>query len=135
MSKEVKREDKLFLAEKYKDWHRTLGDDLFAMDLDQIEVRYRNGSPVPVAFIELTSADDLSRCENGSKLMLDIFDRLSPGKMQGAVLLWMAKCLGIPAYIVVFQEDLQAFAVRRLGRKDRWHFGTADQYADWLRKL
>lgn len=122
-------------TEYYRTWRTKLGLGAVT-DVDQIEYRFRDGVPVPVAVIELGTA------EYGPKAgMLDASHpssfpaRLNAGRGQGRVLRHLAGALGVPFFgVLMLKDQVEVFHV--------WCFGptwyqvmTQTEYVRWLRQL
>lgn len=103
----------------FLDWHRTALDrGSYAVDVDTIEWRMRNGKPVPVALIEITRADR-TRGLN-PKYLQSILDRYLRRDLQGYAAKFVASSLKVPCYIVVFSNDLEYFWVYNLTAGGEW---------------
>jgi hypothetical protein len=112
----------------YRDFHRTLGAHCYMIDIDSVELRKRNGSLVPVAFIETTYCNTIN-----DPLLKAVAERLD-GSPQLETMVRTASVLGVPAYIVVFTLDCEMFAVRKASGGS-WHIADRRQYSDWIEKL
>lgn len=93
-------------ASAYSQWHRTLGDGCFGVDLDWVE--WRTGRGI-VALIDVTgNLEDEKHISNSKEI---IWERT---KLQREILETVSKALGVPAYFVIHTKDLQLFHVHNL---------------------
>ena len=122
-------------TEYYRTWRTKLGIGAVT-DLDQIEYRYRGGEPVPVAVIELGTADwgpaggflD-PECPGSFPA------RVAPTRGQGVVLRLVAKALGVPFYgVVTLTDQVEVFHVWNFSA-GRYRVMTQVEYVAWLRQL
>lgn len=115
-------------ASEYSQWHRTLGDGCYGVDLDWVEYRANRGI---VALIDVTG--NLKNEEHiiNSKKM--IWDRT---EIQREILETIAKALGVPAYFVIHTTDLNLFHVHNLAYdlKDFTRL-TRYQYTEFIKGL
>lgn len=121
-------------TEDYRNWRRaTLADNRYVFDVDQVEYRFRNGSPEPVAVIELTRSDYKSA--NPDNLLAAVLARITEKSAQGKALVTVADALGVGAYIVVFEKDLSAFYVYSLTKPNGWYICDQEKYVRFLNWL
>ena len=122
--KEKRKTDGEDRTELYRDWRRSnFGNNRYVFDVDQIEYRFRNGEPEPVAIIELTRSDFKS--SDPAKLLTAVLGRIKD-KAHGKMLNLVAAALGVHAYIVCFEKDLSTFYVYNLTDDRGW--ATFSQY-------
>ncbi len=116
-------------AKVYMDWHRDLDSELLMADVDSIEWRYKQGKLTPVAVIELTRIDEpLKYPDNYLKSILERFEKRD---MQGKAVRIVAAALNVPAYITLFQKDLDKFWVYSL-QKLQWREFNKTEYIKFL---
>ena len=116
----------------YSNWHRTLDKSLYALDVDFIEWRRRNGNIVPVALIEITRVDN--NVFVGKTYLDNIVKRYDDG-IQGLCSLKVSRALGIKAYIVLFRENLNEFWLYNLSEKRGWTKLSQREYVGFLKSL
>ncbi len=115
-------------ATEYSQWHRTLGDGCFGVDLDWVEFRLDRGI---VAIIDVTgNLNDENHITNSKKM---IWNRTN---MQREILETVAKALGVPAYFVIHTTDLSLFHVHNLAYdlKDFTRLSRS-QYTEFIKSL
>lgn len=115
-------------ASAYSQWHRTLGDGCYGVDLDWVEYRANRGI---VALIDVTGNLNNEEHIINSKQM--IWNRT---EMQREILETVAKSLGVPAYFVIHTTDLSIFHVHNLAYdlKDFTSL-TRFQYTEFIKSL
>lgn len=115
----------------YKQWIRQNTLDGFFMDLDSIKWKREGENLKPCAIIELTRTDD---SEVGDGYLKAIIKRYFETELQGRVIRTLSEKLQIPAYIVLFQAELNWFWVYSF-RVDQWRKFTKEKWAEYLRTL
>lgn len=136
----------------YREWHRTIGDENYCMDLDQFEYRRVNNVKTAVAFQEISRIE--KRCPDrcfetheefngnhpiGDGYRQNVWDRIWTDD-QGEMVSMVARSMVIPAYFVLYRPDLSEFWVRMLYPDtkyplSRWQFYTNETYQHWIRSL
>lgn len=92
---------------EYSAWHRTLGPDYYAIDIDFVE--YRMGKGI-VAFMAVTG-----KCVDENHIMNSkpyIWQRTT---MEREILLILSQKVNVPAFFVIHTNDLQIFHVHKIG--------------------
>jgi hypothetical protein len=120
-------------AKPYRDWHREQNAALLAMDIDQIELRYKHGKLYPVALIEITRLDGDAAITD--RYLQAVLARFRERDLQGTVIRNVAKCLHVPAFLVLFRQNCREFWVYRLTGQDGWQHKTEAEYAAFLADL
>ncbi len=113
----------------YSDWHRTIGRDYYANDVDWLEWRIGPSGPEIVALIELTFSEETpgnSYCEAA----LARFKRDG----QYTITNMVSGALAVPAYFVIARYDLKVFRVCRL-RDEEWRGWDEPHYREWIKNL
>jgi len=105
----------------YSRWHRTLGDSYYMIDLDSIE--WRSGKGV-VALIET------------ARLQAIVYKK----KFQIKVMKELAQRLGVPAYLVLYNDELTLFEVYDLLSGSEWSSCTKkvmgrNEYSNFIKNL
>ena len=120
-------------TEAYRDWRHTFGNSLYVLDVDQVEYKFENDDPVPVAVIELTRAD--GPVYKPEKLQAAVLHRITEKGPQGKTLLVVADAIGVEAYIVLFLSDLSEFHLYNLTNPTDWKIYNQDRYKKWIKWL
>ena len=119
-------------AAPYRSWRRTLRKDFYVTDLDQVEYRIVNEKVDPLAVLEITRIDgERPPNDNYLKAITDRYDR----DAQGMTMVGLAALLGVPAYIVLFRDDMGVIWICDYGRTGAWTKASANTYAGWLAGL
>jgi hypothetical protein len=119
---------------EYRAWRHTLGNGLYAADIDQVEWRVRDGVPVPVAVLELSRVDGNVRVPPA--YLEAVVDRMTRRDGQASAVTHFASLLGVKAWVVLFRWDLTEYWVYNLSTpRDRWWHLAPDKYRDWLVSL
>lgn len=132
----------------YRDWRREVGKTekdgryrktAYTSDLDQVEYIFVKNEPIPIAIFELTRYDfDEYDGPNHSwaKYRSAILDRYFLRDAQGRFIQTVARKMEVPAFIVLFRHDLEAFWIFDLMHRDAvWVRKDAEQYKEWLAQL
>jgi len=108
---------------KYNNWHRTLGNNCYAWNLDWVEVRpAANGELKIVAFIETAETTKFdSACLTWKSGHVNILNQLT-------------KMTGIPSYVVYHDNTLSKFKRFDL-QNNTVEILDQDFYRIWLIKL
>ena len=102
-------------------------------DLDQVEYSIVNDEVVHVAVLELTRRDPHPKFKTPPKSYFDsILDRFN-SDFQGRFAVQTAERLGVEAYIIVFDADMERLWVYNLTRKIGFKEFTKVGYFNWLR--
>ena len=133
-TKGYQRKDREDRTLDYRTWHRSLPARCLFCDVDSIEWRVVDGVPQPAAVVELSRIDGaLPLPESYLKAVVT---RVLERDGQGTLIRRTAELLNVPAYLVLFAEDLTAFYIYELTGLGRWAKNlTAGQYRAWLEKL
>lgn len=114
---------------EYSKWHRTLGKDCLACDIDFVE--YRLGRGV-VGFIATTSRfKDEEHMINSKKY---VWQRTS---IERKILKELSEASDVPAYFVFHLDDLSIFHVHNPSNNDLKTFirMNKDEYSDFVKGL
>lgn len=118
----------------YRDWHRrALSRGCMMIDMDAVELRRRDGVPVPVAVTELTRID--GDVPVGANYLRAIQTRYFDRDAQGALICLLADRLRVPAYVVLFAKDLTAFYILHLARRTWSRQMSEAEYCQWPERL
>ncbi len=130
-AKAHQRQDTEDRAKAFRDWHRTLGPKLYAVDIDLLELRKRaDGSFGCAAVLEVTRVDgDVS-----DQYLAAILARYDRG-LQSIAAPLVAQSLGAKAWIVLFREDCSRFWVYNLSDRRGWWQLTAQRMELFLANL
>lgn len=104
----------------YREFHSGLGRGYYMQDLDSVEYRYEDGKLRIAALIEITRADNGKTVDE--HYLDGILERFRLRDSQGSVVVEMADRLGVPAFVVLFKEDVSCF----------WVFCLADPLSQWV---
>lgn len=118
---------------KYRDWTRTFKNfNGYLVDADNIKWRTIDGLITPVVITELTRFDGEGIVSRG---YLDaIIKRFFFTEKQGATIQRLADYLGVPAYLVLFQINLEWLYVYSF-RKKQWKLFQPKEWELFLRAL
>jgi hypothetical protein len=132
----------------YRDWRREVGKTEkngrfrktgYTSDLDQVEYIFYKNEVHPIAIFELTRYDfDEYDGANHSwaKYRSSILDRYFLRDAQGKFIQTVARKMELPAFIILFRNDLEAFWIFDLMHRDAvWERKDAEQYKEWLADL
>ena len=107
----------------YSAWHRSLGADYLAVDIDFVE--YRKGRGIVAVLAVTGNCNDENHIQNSKKF---IWARTS---LEREILLNLSQKLSVPAYFVIHDNDLSVFHVHDLNiglasyqRFDNTAYGT-----------
>ena len=104
----IKQEKTGIRPSEYSKWHRELGPEFLAVDIDYVE--YRNDKGI-VALIDVTGNMEDERHIINSKQY--IWNRTV---VQRKILSHLSKTLGVPAYFVLHTKDLKTFHIHDLNK-------------------
>lgn len=123
-------------AQPYLDWHRSLAHGCYMLDVDSIEWRQVDGAMVPVGLLELTRINDGIQVV-GSGYLDIIRERFEEKTMQAYATRYIARKLGVPAWIVVFQQQAGSlrFWLYCLTTPNGWDARDEDQMRLFLERL
>jgi hypothetical protein len=112
----------------YSLWHRSLGSDFLAIDIDFVEYRRDRGI---VGFLAVTGKCVDEKHINNSKRF--IWERTS---LERKILETLSKAMNLPSYFVIHDNDLSIFHVHDLS-KDLSEFIAMNQvtYGNFIKKL
>lgn len=130
-AKAYQRADGEYRAQPYSDWHRTLGRELLASDIDSIEWRLIDGEPVAVGVMELTRVDSQTASPSYLQAILDRYER----DFQARAARRVAEALGCKAWVILFSQDCKRFWVYNLTDSRGWFKLGAKSMAVWLASL
>jgi len=113
---------------EYSLWHRSLGQEYFAVDIDYVEFRKGRGI---VAFIAVSGEVNNEEHLNNSKKYIWIRT-----KVEREILSQLSIKTKIPAFFVIHTKDLTLFHVHNL-REDLDKFTKMDQeeYSKFIKSL
>tara|TARA_R100000808_G_C2153477_1_gene163700 strand:+ start:1686 stop:2138 length:453 start_codon:yes stop_codon:yes gene_type:complete len=134
MPKQHNREDTEDRTTLYRDirWKQAWNSRC-VQDLDQIEYSVVDGQIVYVAIIELTRRDNHPTIKNPPPRYFDAILERYDSDMQGRLAVETAKKLGVDAYIVVFDEDVERLWVYNFSkRKGFTREFSKKEYFEWL---
>jgi len=115
--------DEEWRIKPYSDWHRTLDRNLYMLDVDFIEWRFKKGELVAVGVMEITRVD--MDKEVTGKYLDSILHRYKIRDMQASASRKVASALNTNAYIVLFRYDCSEFWVYNLSNYTGWnHFDS-----------
>lgn len=122
----------------YRDWHRTLGKDLYCMDIDQLEYRIIDDVFTPVAIIEMSLIE--TEHEIGRGYCQKAWDRAWNRDPQLRIAANVSTAINVPGYFVLLRPDLSVFWVRMFSPstsypESQWRPMLSPVYAEWLRSL
>ncbi|MFT5675218.1 MAG: hypothetical protein ACI808_001148 [Paraglaciecola sp.] len=119
---------------EFRAMHRTLDKKLYATDIDLVEMRMISGTLTAVGTLELTRVDNNIKVNN---IYLDsIIERYTKRDFQKNMACYLAKKLGVKAWIVLFNEDLSEFWIYCLsGAQNRWYHFDIFRFEKWLANL
>lgn len=122
------REDRSLI---YRDWLRKVKTGGYFIDVDMLKIVWKDGTPTPVALTEITRCD---RPEITDRYLRAIEYRWFKRDRQGQIIKSLAELMNIPAYIVLFQKELNW--IYAYSFDDRaWTKHTTDTWADYLSNL
>lgn len=132
-TKAQQRPDDEYRIKPYLQWHRSLGNGMYMLDVDCIEWRFRNGKLVAVGVLEVTRRDgDLPV---RAAYLEKIVQRFNSRDMQGKAARMVAEALNTNAYIVLFRYNCQEFFVYNLSDPGPWQRFNDEQFQQFLRSL
>jgi hypothetical protein len=123
----VKQRKYDYQDELYSDWHRTLGKDLFVINIDCVEYRIDRGI---VAFIATTG-----RCNNENHIINSkkyIWERT---KLEREIMVALANKFKIPSYYVIHDNILSIFHVHNCEDLNKFQAMNQEEYARFIRNL
>ena len=125
---DVKQEKTGKRPSKYSEWHRSLGREYLAVDIDYVEYRIGRGI---VAFIDVTGEmEDEGHIINSKKY---IWKRTT---IQRKILSTLSKALGVPSYFVLHTKDMAMFYVYDLSDiNEQPRRMTGSEYANFVKNL
>jgi len=124
---DVKKEKTFQRVSDYSLWHRSLGSEFLAIDLDWIEFRIDRGV---VALICTTSRlKDEQHLINSKKF---IFKRIN---LERKIVLNIAEQLNAPAYFVIHTDDLKFFHVHDLNNLEKFEVMDQNKYGEFIKNL
>lgn len=111
----------------------------YTSDLDQIEYVIVKDEIHPVAILELTRYDFDEYDgppQRWAKYRSAVLERYFYRDAQGKFVQTMAKKIGVPAYIVLFRNDVKSFWLFDVcDPKALWIHKDEDEYKNWLQDL
>lgn len=108
----------------YSNWHRTLPDFCYMIDLDSIEWRSNRGI---VAFVEVALRDE--------KQTID--QQLETKTFEITILTELSQKLAVPSYIVFYNESLTTFNIYLVKDQQCKHLATSgrNEYSWFIQNL
>jgi len=126
----------------YRDWRREVvgkgkgRSTCYTSDIDQIEYVIVNNQVVPTVLLELTRYDFDEYdgpSQNWEKYLAAILDRYFLRDAQGIFVKAVSQKMDIPAFIVLFRNDMESFWLFDVNDKDAlWVHKSPDEYKEWL---
>jgi hypothetical protein len=116
----------------YKDWLRTVKCGGFFLDLDMIKFKKTPEGIVPCCITELTRSDSETPVNDG--YLFAIIQRYFYRDRQGQTIQMVADKLQIPAYLVLFGENMNWLKVYSFQAKI-WKDFTPEAWAEHLKTL
>jgi hypothetical protein len=116
-----------FQDELYSNWHRSLGKELYVINIDCVEYRIGRGI---VAFIAVTG-----RCQDENHIINSkkyIWERT---KLEREIMVLLAAQFNVPSYYVIHDIKLSIFHVHKCEDLNRFKAMNADEYARFIRAL
>lgn len=112
----------------YSAWHRTLGPEFLAVDIDFVEYRKERGI---VAFIAVTGRlNDDKHILNSKRF---IWKRT---QVERNILIDLSNKTGLPAYFVIHDTNLSIFHVHDLSESlDTFKRMSQDEYGEFIKNL
>ncbi len=112
----------------YSLWHRSLGSDYYAVDIDYVEFRKDRGI---VAFLSVSGeCVDEKHIINSKKF---IWER---AKLECKILLKLSQEFNVPSYYVIHTADLAIFHVHKIGDKlDVFKKMNQKEYSNFIKNL
>lgn len=123
------REDRLAA---YRKWRRTV-KQAGATDFDQVEWRFQEADPYPVALLEMTRVDGCVAVPDS--YLQAVLDRITKRDWQGRFAVEGARRLDCRAWIVAFRWNLQEFWVYNLSESKGWWHCDREKYSEWLTRM
>lgn len=119
----------------YRSWHRRLGAELLAMDVDQVEYRIDGeGQPRLRAILELTRIDGAP--DPPPSYFASILTRAGKRDAQVQILRLVAESCGVPIYYVAYMKDRSRFYVADVRNSHpHWRNFSAAEYRAFLAAL
>lgn len=118
---------------EYSEWHRSLGQGCYAVDVDWVE--WREGRGIVALIATTGNCESISHCLNS---LPKIWERT---QIERTILRGLAFAAGVPSFYVVHTTNLESFVIINLEEQalrndfDKvWIAGKA-VYEKWLRKL
>lgn len=116
----------------YVEWHKKLGGECYAQDVDQVEWRNIDGYFEPIAVLEITSVESDAPVPDSYRRNT-LMRWNSRGDGQAPMSIEVGRRLGCPVYLVLFRANTKEFWVCDLTHGDRhWSQMDASEYADFL---
>jgi len=113
----------------YSDWHRTIGRDYYANDVDWLEWRIGPEGPQVVALIELTYSENTP-----GRRYCDVALARFKRDGQYTITKMVSQALEVPAFFVIARYDLEVFCVCRLSN-GAWSECDEPRYRKWIQSL
>jgi hypothetical protein len=103
------------------------------VDMDAVELRHRDGAPVPVAVTELSRIDGALPLPDS--YLRAVETRFFGRDAQGGLIRLLADRLGVPAFLVLFGKELTAFYILHLDRRTWSRQLSEAEYCRWQETL
>ena len=135
MPKKRNREDAEDRTTLYRDirWEQSWPSRC-CQDLDQVEYSIVNDQVIHVAVLELTRRDPHPKFKTPPQSYFDsILDRFN-SDFQGRFAVQTAEKLGVEAYIILFDDDVERLWVYNLSRKIGFKEFSKKEYFIWLKE-
>lgn len=134
--KDKQREGDIDSSAPFKKWHRLLGREYYAQDVDLIDYRYYRGRIRYAAIMELTKCFN----DNGpdEDYLNSLLSRWRDRDGQAKVMVDIASRLSAPLYIVLFTVKLDSpdlFWILSVEKLKWWSAVPPDRVANWIRHL
>jgi hypothetical protein len=112
----------------YSLWHRSLGPDFYAVDIDFVEYRADRGI---VAFIAISGkCTDEKHIINSKQY---IWERT---KLERKILIELSDKINVPAFLVLHSEDLSVFHVHNLkDSQNTFKVMNLEEYSNFIKSL
>ena len=134
MTKQHNREDTEDRTTLYRDIRWKQGwPARCCQDVDQVEYSIVDGKVVHVAVLELTRRDPHPKFKTPPQSYFDsILERFN-SDFQGRFAVQTAEKLGVEAYIILFDDDVERLWVYNLSREKGFLEFSKEKYFRWLR--
>jgi hypothetical protein len=134
--KDKQREDNIDHSIPFKSWHRLLGREYYAQDVDLIDYRYYRGRIRYAAVMELTKC---FKEEGPDQDYLDsLLARWKDRDGQAKVMIDISSRLGAPLYVVLFtvkEGQPDRFWILSVEKLKWWNSVSSDRVANWIKNL